>query len=386
MNQTNEKASKQTITSYQAFALIYSTMFGVGSLSLPNAMASASGNNMIWIIIVSGLVTWLILYLNTRLLQRFPGQTMVQFLPQIFGTKKFTVIGRVLSLPILLAIGLYWLLITASATRFFSEAVVTNVLNNTPVGVLTFSMLLMGAIASCNDLETIARINEFLLPFTFMPFFIMMIAMIQKGSVTNILPFFQLNWEQIFQGIASASFSYLGFKVALMFAGYYQQPQKAAKAHSYAMLAIMFSYGYICLATLSVFGPSELAKIAYPTLEVAKVMNMPMLVFERFESIILILWLLNVFTTIINVYANLVQIIIEYFDLKEKVRPWISLAFLPLMYGLSTIPTNLPEMNYYTNWLSMAGVLLGVLFILVLLIAVIRRKKGGVHGEATSRS
>lgn len=382
----DKKASKQTITAYQAFVLIYSTMFGVGSLSLSNDLANASKHNMIWIIFAAGLFIWFYVYCHTRLIQRFPGQTMVQFLPKVFGSNRFSTLGKILSFPILLAMGVYYVLVIAAATRIFSEAVVTNVLNQTPIGVLTISMMLMGAIASCNGLETIARINEFLIPFLFMPFFIMMIAMFQKGSITNLLPLFHMDWEQIFKGIVSAVFSYLGFSVFFMFAGYYQQPQKALKAHNFAMLAIIFTYSYICIATLSVFGPYELGNITYPTLEVAKVVNMPLLVFERFESFLLVLWLLKVFTTIINVYATIVQITIEYFGLKEKTRPWIAFSFLPLMYGLSTIPTTFAEILHFNRIISISGLCLGAVFILVLLIAVVRRKKGEAPSETTSRS
>jgi len=247
------------------------------------------------------------------------------------------------------------------------------------------TLILTGAIAAGSDLGIIAKLNEFLFPFTLLPFFFMLIAMVQKGSMTHILPLLQLDWSMVFKGVFSATYSYAGYKVALMFAGFYQQPEKALKSHTYAVAAVIFSYWYICLTTLSVFGTSELKKVVYPVLEVVKVIHMPALVFDRLESGILAIWLLAVFTSIINLHASLVQMVIEYFQLKEKTRRWIAFAFVPIAYGLGTIPKNYEEVSVYTGWIGLYGNTIALIVsVLLLVLAVIRRKKGGARHENSS--
>jgi len=122
MSQPTEKASKQTITAYQAFALIYSTILGVGILSLPRDMAETVGNDMVWVIIMSGLIVGVLLYFITWLCQRFPRQTMVQFFPQILGSEKNPKVGRILSIPFFILIGSFWLISVASVARIFGES------------------------------------------------------------------------------------------------------------------------------------------------------------------------------------------------------------------------------------------------------------------------
>lgn len=92
-------ASKQVITSYQAFTLLYSTIFGAGVLSLPRSVGESAGNDMIWVILLSGVVVAILVYLITRLCQRFPGMTLVQFAPYILGSRKRKWVGYVISFP-----------------------------------------------------------------------------------------------------------------------------------------------------------------------------------------------------------------------------------------------------------------------------------------------
>jgi spore germination protein len=375
-------ASKQVITSYQAFTLLYSTIFGAGVLSLPRSVGESAGNDMIWVILLSGVVVAILVYLMTRLCQRFPGMTLVQFAPYILGSRKRKWVGYVISFPFLLMVALFFVMGTASVVRIFGETVVTTMLPRTPVEAVMLIFLLAAAFGAGSDLGVIAKLNEFLFPITLIPFLSMIYALFQSGEITNILPLFQLDPLVLPKALMGGAFAFAGFQVVMIFSGFYQQPEKMKKANMISILAITISYWYLCAISLSVFGIDEVKNLMFPVLEVAKVVKMEDILFERIESAILSIWLVAGYTSVVNLFSALVQIIIEYFRLSERYRRWIAFLAIPVFLYLALIPENTQEVGIYADRIGLYdGVISVIIPVVLLLVAVIRKKKGEVRDE-----
>ena len=375
-------ASKQVITSYQAFTLLYSTIFGAGVLSLPRSVGESAGNDMIWVILLSGVVVAILVYLITRLCQRFPGMTLVQFAPYILGSRKRKWVGYVISFPFLLMVALFFVMGTASVVRIFGETVVTTMLPRTPVEAVMLIFLLAAAIGAGSDLGVIAKLNEFLFPITLIPFLSMIYALFQSGEITNILPLFQLDPMVLPKALMGGAFAFAGFQVVMIFSGFYQQPEKMKKANMISILAITISYWYLCAISLSVFGIDEVKNLMFPVLEVAKVVEMEDILFERIESAILSIWLVAGYTSVVNLFSALVQIIIEYFRLSERYRRWIAFLAVPVFLYLALIPENTQEVGIYADRIGLYDAVISVIIpVVLLLVAVIRKKKGEVRDE-----
>lgn len=375
-------ASKQVITSYQAFTLLYSTIFGIGVLSLPRSVGESAGNDMIWVILLSGVVVAILVYLITRLCQRFPGMTLVQFAPYILGSRKRKWVGYVISFPFLLMVALFFVMGTASVVRIFGETVVTTMLPRTPVEAVMLIFLLAAAIGAGSDLGVIAKLNEFLFPITLIPFLSMIYALFQSGEITNILPLFQLDPMVLPKALMGGAFAFAGFQVVMIFSGFYQQPEKMKKANMISILAITISYWYLCAISLSVFGIDEVNNLMFPVLEVTKVVKMEDILFERIESAILSIWLVAGYTSVVNLFSALVQIIIEYFRLSERYRRWIAFLAVPVFLYLALIPENTQEVGIYADRIGLYDAVISVIIpVVLLLVAVIRKKKGEVRDE-----
>ena len=375
-------ASKQVITSYQAFTLLYSTIFGAGVLSLPRSVGELAGNDMIWVILLSGVVVAILVYLITRLCQRFPGMTLVQFAPYILGSRKRKWVGYVMSFPFLLMVALFFVMGTASVVRIFGETVVTTMLPRTPVEAVMLIFLLAAAFGAGSDLGVIAKLNEFLFPITLIPFLSMIYALFQSGEITNILPLFQLDPMVLPKALMGGAFAFAGFQVVMIFSGFYQQPEKMKKANMISILAITISYWYLCAISLSVFGIDEVNNLMFPVLEVAKVVKMEDILFERIESAILSIWLVAGYTSVVNLFSALVQIIIEYFRLSERYRRWIAFLAVPVFLYLALIPENTQEVGIYADRIGLYDAVISVIIpVVLLLVAVIRKKKGEVRDE-----
>ena len=170
-----------TITPYQGYALLVTTVIGVEVIAFPRLISKEVGPDGIWIIFISGLITILLVYLMTRLCQQFPQQSITQFVPRILGSKHSPRLGRLLSAPLMLLLLISWLGIVAMITRSFGEVMVSAVLVETPIEFIMGTLCAIGAIVTSNRPEILARYAEFLLPFLYPPILLILFAVIQKG-------------------------------------------------------------------------------------------------------------------------------------------------------------------------------------------------------------
>ncbi|MBA4602393.1 GerAB/ArcD/ProY family transporter [Thermoactinomyces mirandus] len=384
---SRKTASKDKITSYQAFTLLYSTLFGVGVMTLPRDVGEKAGNDLVWVIFLSGFLVFVLVYLISTLCQRFPGMTFTQYTAEILGGSQKKWIGKVLSIPFVLMVVVFFILGIGTVLRMFGETITSSMLRHTPLEAIMLILILTVAFGAGSKLEVIAKLNEFLFPITLAPFLLMLFAAVQRGDFTNILPLFQINLSNIIEAILRGGYSFAGYLVIMIFAGFYQEPGKMKKIHTISLISIIVSYWYLCVITLGVLGIEEVKNIMFPVLEVAKSVKLEDMFFERIEAVILSIWLVTAFTSILNLYAAFVQVIIGFFHLSEKYRLWISFLTMPGLLLLAMIPKNVPEIGTYGEIVGVYEIGVSLLVPLVLLlIAVIRRKKGEVNLEIDSSS
>ncbi len=380
-------ASKDKITSYQAFTLLYSTLFGVGVLTLPRDVGELAGNDLVWVILLSGLLVLALVYLISLLCQRFPGMTLIQFSAEIFGGGKRKWIGKILCIPFILLVVVFFIIGVATVLRIFGETIATAMLRHTPLEAILLIFILTAAFGAGSKLEVIAKLNEFLFPIILAPFLLMLFASFQRGDITNILPLFQIDLSRLFSVIMKGAFSYAGYLVIMIFAGFYEKPGQMKKIHSISLLTVAASYWYICVISLGVLGIDEINKIMFPVVEVVKSVQLENLFFERIEAVILSIWLVAAFTSILNLYSAFVQVIIECFRLSEKYRRWVAFLTMPGFLLLAMIPKNVPQIGKYEEFVGVYEIAVSLFIpLFLLLVSVIRRKKGEKSREIASSS
>lgn len=384
---SRKTVSKSTITSYQAFTLLYSTLFGVGVLTLPRDVGEMAGNDLVWVILLSGLPVLLLVYLIGFLCRRFPGMTMIQFSAEILGSEKREWIGRILSIPFILMMVVFFILGVTTVLRVFGETISSSMLRHTPLEAILLVFILTAAFGAGSKMGAIAKLNEFLFPITLAPFLLMLFAAFQRGDITNVLPLFQIDPSRIFKSVMKGTYSFAGYLVIMMFAGFYQDPGRMRKVHTVSLLTVIASYWYLCVISLGVLGVDEINRVMFPVLEVAKSVMLEDMFFERIEAAILSIWLVAAFTSIMNLYAAFVQAIIEFFKLSEKYRRWIAFLTMPGFFLLAMIPQNVPQIGRYEEFVGVYEVVVSLFIpLFLLLVAVIRRKKGEKVREIASSS
>jgi spore germination protein len=375
-------SSKRSITAYQAFALVHSTMMGVGVLSLPREVSREAGSDAIWVVLLGALPVWLFLFFMSRLIRRFPGETIVEFAPRILGPERRKWIGKWISVPFLLPLAVFWILALSQISRIFGEAVVSAVLLRTPIEAVLLMLILASAIAAGSKIGVIAKFNELLFPFTLVPLIFILVSIFERGDLTNVLPLFQADWQHVLRGILVSAFAFAGYKVVLVFGGYYQQPEQSFKAHSWSVLTVTLIYWGLVVNAVSVFGPHELVNMLWPVLESMKVIQLQNFILERMEAGIIAIWVTAVYTSMVNMYAAFTEMTMRFFRLDERMRKWVVIAVIPIIYTLSLYPDNIQETTMISGRVGIVALILAAtLPAMLLIIAVFRRKKGGSEHE-----
>lgn len=383
----SNQAELDTITVYQSFALLLSTIMGVGILSLQRGLVKESGHDAIWIILVGGLLVMLLVYIITRLMERFPGKALMYLGMIPTGDDNRFTWTKWMFLPFLLLAAIYFTVTTGVVVRTFGEVLISAVYMKTPLEATILSLLAASIVVAANRPVVIARFNEFLLPLMFLPVPLVIISLVQKGEWLNLLPLFRLDWDSLIKGVFSSLFAYSGFLVIVVYMARYQQPKKAVRPHMWAVGIVVLIYGFLVITAISVFGIYEIQQLLWPTLEEVKVIAIPGKIFERLESGVLAIWMLAVFTTIINLIGALVDLVVTYFNIKETRRKWVAWGTLPVIYSISVWPPNLHTVFQWSDWIGMYELVLVLLFILVFsILAGLRGRRKGKEDASSPSS
>lgn len=329
-------------------------------------------------------------YFITKLTQRFPRQTFSSYIPEILGSKRYRWVGHLLSIPIFTLFVIYFLFIISTNIRIFGEVLVSAVFENTPLSAVIIMFLLTAIPAAMAEPYLLAKVNLFLLPFTTIPFLILFYAAFQKGEWVQLLPIFPIEWSMIFQAIITVIFAFAGYELVIYIAGHYQNSDKAARSHFLVILGVTITYALNYLICLSVFGLDELKNLMWPSFEIAKETYAPMLLLERLEFALLIVWLVNVFACVSNFFMVLVRMIIEIYRFPDKASKWVTWFLVPVIYALAIYPKNFMDLMRWKRWVTLGHLTIVGILIILLLVAVIRKKKGarqevGAEVEGSSR-
>jgi spore germination protein len=375
-----------SITAYQSYALVVMTVIGVSVLILPRNIAQVVDTDGIWILVFPLLFTMGIVYLITKLCQRFPGKSFVELSEQITGSEKRKWVGQVFSLPFILSFTLVWFLVLAYITRAFGEVIVSTILPNTPLEVIMLTFIGTAALIASAAPEVLAKFNELLLPLIFVPLIFMLISFIQQGEIVYFLPLGQVDWLRVLKGSISLTYDFAGYSVIFIFATYYQQPQKAVKPHLLAMLTIGIFYWIVLTTTIGVFGVDEVRHMSWPTLEMVRVVDLPMQIFQRLESGMIALWMVASFSTVVNILAAFVEVVRRKCRYNPRARKWIALVSIPLVFVFGMIPKSIEALFRVAEITSRYILAVDILVPSLLLLIVWLRGKRGKADEKTAAS
>ena len=85
---------RRSVSPYQAYALMFGTVVGVGTLIFPRTMAKEVGTDGILVIPLVGLMAGFMIFLISKLGARFPGMSLVGITREVLRVEGKTLAGE----------------------------------------------------------------------------------------------------------------------------------------------------------------------------------------------------------------------------------------------------------------------------------------------------
>lgn len=364
MSSANNSTHDQ-ITTSQAAVMIINYMLGAGILTLPRTTVEAAKTPDVWIsILISGLIILLAGMIVVTLCRRFQGKTWFQFVPEITGKWLAFVLG-------LLFIG-YFTIIAAFEIRIMAEVTGLYLLEGTPVWAIVMTFMWIGLYLTTGGINSIARICEIILPITLVFFLIAILLSSNIFDIKNLRPVLGSGFMPVIRGLKPSLLSFTGYEIMFVAMAFMKSPKKGTKAMLVGITVPLVIYLITVIMVIGGLSINGVETRTWPTLDLMRSFEIQGLIFERFESLLLVIWIMQIFSTFaITHYAASLgwsQL------LKTKIRPFLFIL-LPVIFLIAMIPKDVSETFKLGSVVGSTSIyLFGALPLLLLLISIARKK------------
>jgi spore germination protein len=358
------------ITSYGIFSTIVVTVVGVGIFAYPRELANYVGTDGWIVTLVVGLISYLLLLLIWKVIKGNNYNEFTILVKDNFGKG----IGGFLML--IFAGGN--ILAISSALRTFVEVVKMHLLEKTPTEFILVITILTSVYLVRGGLSSIVRFNEVALWIMFVPMFFVLLFVLGLADFTNIFPVLRNPPENYFKVLRYSVFSFGGMEVAFLVFPHMKEKKNSKKMIFRGIAFITVFYTIITILTLAIFSSSQVRTLLWPTMTMIRSIDIAGTFIERWEGVVMALWIIYFFTTFANIFYFSSNIVKEVFSLGDvKIS---SLIIVPFIYILAMFTDNVAEV-YHINVNILPYIILFNVIILPLILLfnlnMKSRSKGG---------
>jgi spore germination protein len=360
---------KNFIRDFGLFASLVVSMLGIGVFYSPSVVAkyvNADG----WIIaIITGIIIFLIMYVIYSLMKINTYDDLVIILKNIYGG----VLGRVISI----AYAIMMIIALAISLRVFSEVITMFLLPNTPTEVILVTLIFMGMYLTRGGLANVVHFNEIAFWIMIIPTVISFLLTLSIADFTNLLPVFTASPKSYIQGSFELLFLMNGFSMAFILIPYVKEKEKVPKIlrRSSIFLALFYGITFILVgATLSV---GQARNNIFPTITMLQSITSRSGFLERWDSLIMAIWVIFYFTAFANIYYFSSYIVKHVFNIKDiKIA---SIIFIPVVYIAALFPDSVVDVRNINlrfvriGFISTLFIVIGLTFF----ISYLKRRRGG---------
>ncbi|MBP3039691.1 endospore germination permease [Bacillaceae bacterium Marseille-Q3522] len=319
-------------SSFQMTFLVFMPIISTAVLTIPSVTFKHAGRDL-WIspilASVSGMFTAFIVY---RLHKLFPNETIIQYSRHIVGG----VLGKVIGFIYLF----YFLYVSGLIEREYADFVIISFLPNTPLSVVIGSIVLVSAFAVRSGLEVLGRISQLFFPIYMLPFFLLLL-LIPDFDVENMLPILEKGIGPPIRGAIQPALWFNQVFLISMLLPFLTDREKGRKWSLVAVFVGMLTMLYLNFVNLFLFGES-ISTYTYPVFYAFRYISVATF-FERFESVVIVIWVMGVFLKLSVFYYVLSFGTAQILQLTDH-RPFVyPLGLLMILFGLWASP-GLPEL------------------------------------------
>ncbi|MBU3143167.1 GerAB/ArcD/ProY family transporter [Clostridium sp. CF012] len=364
---------KKLIGDFGLFTTVVVAVAGIGIFSCPRNVIDKVGSDAWIVILTSGIVIFLLLYLIYMVMEKNDFEDLTNILQNNFGES----LGGIFAI----IFAIYSIFIVSLGMREFVEVIKQFLLNQTPSEFILITIILTGSYLVRGEISDLVKFNEISFWIMFLPTLAVFILIAINADFTNLLPVLNNKPDHYLSASRYALLCFGGFEIAYLILPYVKNKKNASRVLRKSITFVTIFYVIVIILVLAVFSKAQSRILLWPTISMIRSLYIPGTFIERWEGIVMALWILFYFTTFINTYFFSSEIIKNVFKLKDiKIS---SLLIMPIIYVVALYPENIAEI--YTLQFKTTPVLLTAIFVFVILPILILLM-GKVKGKGRWKS
>ncbi|OIJ21516.1 spore gernimation protein [Anaerobacillus alkalidiazotrophicus] len=358
---------KDKITTSQTVIILVSYIIAVGILTLPRVTVDEVNTPDVWIsVIIGGLIALFISIIIAKLSQQFPEKTFYQYSQEIVGKA----VGRFISCIIIL----YFLILSAFEIRVLAEITEFYLLERTPFWAIIMPMMWVGIYLISGGINPMARLMEIIFPVTVVVLLLVLFMSVDVFEINNLRPVLGVGIAPPLKGIKTTALSFTCFEAMLFLVAFMKQPEKSVKVVLIATIIPLILYVVTVVMVIGAFSIDGVVTRTWPTIDLIQSYEFEGMLFERFESLLLAIWVMQIFSTfIITYYAASLGVA----QLSNKGLVPVIFGILPVIYLIAMTPKNINDLQTLGDIIGNAALIIfGIIPILFLSINKVKGAKG----------
>ena len=219
---------------------------------------------------------------------QFPELTIVEYAQKLIGKWP----GRAICLIIIWAL----LVIVATDTRIYAEALITGFLTETPLPFIVFAMVIAGSIAAYSGLEVIGRAADLLFPIFISAILLSLIFAIPEFTLLkwNLEPVLARGVGPVLRGALVPTIIIAQYLCLTMVIPATNQPKKALGTALWALAGSTAVLTLVALAVTAILGPDRGSRSIFPFFTLVRTLQISEFL-ERVEILALFAWGFGIF-------------------------------------------------------------------------------------------
>ncbi|WP_028778494.1 GerAB/ArcD/ProY family transporter [Shimazuella kribbensis] len=356
------------ITTPQTAVAVTSIIIGIGILTLPRTVTEEVGTPDSWIsVVLGGMVVMIIGIFMAKLSQMFPEKTIYEYSQLVVGKG----LGKLFNLVLII----YFLLSVGLEIRVLAEVTNMYLLVKTPIEVTMIAIMSVCVYLVVGGINPMARLYELLLPVTIVIFLLVFLMGLKIFELNHLRPVMGDGFLPVLKGIQPTTFSYTGYESILILTAFMAEPKKAKKAVLIGIGASIVFYLVTVVMVVGALSADGVVTEIWPTITLFQSFEATGILFERYESFIFAIWILQIFTTFTSFFYFAA---LGLSQTSQKKISYSIYGLLPVIYLIATIPTNINEV--FTLGDIVEYIFYGVVGITIILLIIAHFRR--MHHES----
>lgn len=340
------------------------TTTGISSqLVLSSRKIVADAGNLAWLsIILGGLIFYGAALLMVKLGEGFPAQTLLEYMPSLWGKAGSSII--------IWWFNLLFLTQLCTSTAAFSKVIQLFLFYRTPVEIIILGLIITYAYCALQDFGTILRVQQLVFWVATSAFIILWLLSLFNFRPESLLPLWKKSdLTGLFSATTATWNMYSGYEIVLLLLPITSRNRTGiTKALGGAFLCMCLLFLSIIVIAVGVLTIHGVKNSLYPTMTVISSVEVPGTFIERLDTYLVLSMIPGVFDTM----AIFMWVSAQVFKKQKQHadhRPWVFIL-LPLIYIGSVLLTNIKAYDFTIKVVTWLGIIFSLLVIPLSLVLV----------------